>query len=599
MKCAMKHLVCALCLWGSYLAGAQPYVPEGYTELARSDEEFTSAKLVPAQDGEQYGVALLFEGSNDLHYYADAKSAPLAGMELTVKAEAEGLTFGEPRLPQSSIFQDPALGKPINVFVGQFQVFIPLTTVPGSNQTYPVTVTIDGLTCTSTACLPPFTQTLTLDLTPAAADWVSVETSAPQAAGTSKSAASAKPIIWGNVIRYLFLALIAGILINAMPCVLPVIPIIIMRLVEQSRQSTSQRLLSGVSFCLGIILFFAGFAAVAAVINVTTGSAISLNSMFRDPNLAIGLFLLIVLFALVMLDFLPLLLPSAVSGHQTRGSGAGAALGTGFFAAILSIPCTGALLGSVLVWAQTQPIWVSSLCILLMGVGMALPYALIIANPALLNRLPKPGAWMEHFKKTCGFLLLFIAVKLSLAALPKERLINVLLYGVVFSFCVWVWGTWVTFSTPARKKWGVRLGMLVLAVVAGLWLLPSHTALVPWQSYDALAIKQAADKDQPVLIKFTADWCSNCKVLDRRVYQSKDVADLIEAKGVLPIMADTTSKNFPATLDLSAVYGEAGNVPVTILLLPGQAPVKLGGIFQKQTLTDILSALPTVKTKTR
>jgi thiol:disulfide interchange protein DsbD len=445
----------------------------------------------------------------------------------------------------------------------------------------------------------PFTNTLTLDLTPDTANWVSIETSAPQSAETPKSTASAPPIIWANVIRYLFLALVAGILINAMPCVLPVIPIIIMRLVEQSRQSTSQRLLAGLSFCLGIILFFAGFAMVAAIINVTTGSAVNLNSMFRNPNLAIGLFLLIVLFALIMLDLLPLLLPSAVSGHQTQGSGVGAALGTGFFAAILSIPCTGALLGSVLVWAQTQPIWISSLCILLMGVGMALPYALVISNPALLNRLPKPGAWMEHFKKTCGFLLLFIAVKLSLAALPKERLINVLLYGVVFSFCVWVWGTWVTFSTPARKKWGVRLGMLVLAVVAGFWLLPSQVALVPWQSYDALAIKQAVDKDQPVLIKFTADWCSNCKVLERRVYQSKDVADLIEAKGILPIKADTTTKDLPATVDLSAVYGEAGNIPVTILLLPGQEPVKLGGIFQKQTLTKILSGLPTVKTKTR
>ena len=592
MKRRITGLVCAICLWMSSSVGAQLPVPEDYTELARSDAEFSAAKLVAAKYEDQEGLGLLFEGSEDLHYYADSESAPVEGMELTVVAQAEGLVFGTPILPQSSLFVDPALGKTINVFVGQFQVFIPMVTVPNPTTTYSVTVTIDALTCTSTECLPPFTQTLTLDLTPGAADWITLAAPTPKTP-QPEDVAPAAPIIWGQVLRYLFLALIAGVLINAMPCVLPVIPIIIMRLVEQSKQSRSQRLLAGASFCFGIILFFAGFAAIAAVINLTTGSVINLNSLFRDPNLAIGLFLIIVLFALIMVDFLPLLLPSSVAGHQTQGSGAGAALGTGFFAAILSIPCSGALLGSVLVWAQTQPIWVSSLCILFMGLGMALPYALIISNPALLNRLPKPGVWMEHFKKACGFLLLFIAVKLSLAALPKDRLINVLLYGIVFSFCVWVSGTWVNFSTPANKKRLVRLGMLALAVGAGFWLLPSRVALVHWQSYDATTIQEATDSDQPVLIKFTADWCSNCKVVDRRVYHAKDVVDLIEAKGILPIKADTTTKDLPATLDLNALYGEAGNVPVTILLLPGQDPVKIRGIFKKQALTDILSDLPT------
>ncbi len=591
MKRTIAVLACVLSLGMSWSVGAQLLVPEGYTDLARSKNEFSAAQLVPARLGDQNGVALLFEGSNDLHYYADAESAPLEGMELTIKAEAEGLTFGEPQLPPSSPFHDPAMNETINVFVGQFPVFIPLNNIPDMSASYPVTVTIDGLTCTSTECLPPFTSTLTLDLTPDTADWITLEPVTSQTL-EPQHAAPALPIIWPQILRYLFLALIAGVLINAMPCVLPVIPIIIMRLVEQSKQSRSQRLLAGASFCSGIILFFAGFAAIAAIINLTTGSVINLNSLFRDPNLAIGMFLIIVLFALIMMDFLPLLLPSSVSGHQAKGSGAGAALGTGFFAAILSIPCSGALLGSVLVWAQTQPIWVSSLCILLMGLGMALPYALIISNPALLNRLPKPGAWMEHFKKACGFLLLFIAVKLSLAALPKDRLINVLLYGIVFSFCVWVGGTWVTFSTPANKKRLVRLSMLILAVGTGFWLLPSHEALVPWQSYDAAAIQEAGNRDQPVLIKFTADWCSNCKVVDRRVYHAKDVVDLIDAKGILPIKADTTTKDLPATLDLNALYGEAGNVPVTILLLPGQDPVKIRGIFKKQALIDILSDLP-------
>ena len=585
-------LVCALCLWLSWSATAQSFAPEGYTELARSGNEYSSARLVAARAGDQTGVALQFEGSHDLHYYADAESAVMPGSELMVAAEAEGLTFGTPLLPPSSPYYDAGQEKQINVFVGQFHIFIPITSTVDPGQTYSVRATINAQTCTSQDCQMPFTETLTLALASDTADWVTLEPLTSEAAGAPQETPPAPPIIWTQVLRYLGLALVAGILINAMPCVLPVIPIIIMRLVEQSKQSKSQRLIAGASFCAGIILFFVGFAAMAAIINLTTGSVINLNSLFRDPNLATGLFLLIVLFALVMMDFLPVLLPSSVAAHQSQGSGVGAALGTGFFAAILSIPCTGALLGSVLVWAQTQPIWVSSLCIGLMGVGMALPYAIIISNPALLSRLPKPGAWMEHFKKTCGFLLLFIAVKLSLAALPKERLINVLLYGVVFSFCVWVAGTWVTFSTPAKKKRFVRLGMLALAVGAGFWLLPSHAALVPWQPYDGTVIKGATEANQPVLIKFTADWCTNCKVVDRKVFQSKDVADLMDEKGVLPIKADTTTKDMPATVDLNAVYGQAGSVPVTLLLVPGQDPAAFPGIFKKQVLIEALSELP-------
>lgn len=602
MKQGNMILACAifLCMsWASHSQFSESFdfsLPTDYTELARSGDEYSSAKLVPARVEDQVGVGILFEGSEDLHYYADAASAFFPGSELTVKAEADGLTFGEPLLPPSSLYYDVGQEKQVNVFAGQFELFIPLVSEPAPDQTYSVRLTIDAQVCTKGECLQPFTKTLTLDLSPATADWVTIETSEvspsdPNAA--TKPAAPAPPIIWANVIRYSFLAILAGILINAMPCVLPVIPIIIMRLVEQSKQSTAQRLIAGLSFCLGIIGFFAAFAAIAAIVNVTTGSVLNLNSLFRDPNLAIGLFLVIVLFALIMLDFLPLLLPSSVSGHQSQGSGAGAALGTGFFAAILSIPCSGALLGSVLVWAQTQRLWVSSACILFMGLGMALPYALIISKPALLNRLPKPGAWMEHFKKTCGFLLLFIAVKLALAALPKERLINVGLYGIVFSFCVWVSGTWVTFSTPVGKKRLVRLAMVVLAVGAGLWLLPSRTALVPWQDYDASAIQAAQDNEQPVLIKFTADWCSNCKVVERKVYRNKGVVDLMESRGFLPIKADTTTKDLPATIDLNTLYGEAGNVPVTILLLPDQEePIKLRGIFKKQALRELLEPLP-------
>ena len=268
----------------------------------------------------------------------------------------------------------------------------------------------------------------------------------------------------------------------------------------------------------------------------------------------------------------------------------------GFFAGILSTPCSGALLGFVLVWAQTQTLLVSSTAIVLMGVGMALPYAVIVSIPSLLERIPKPGTWMEIFKKSTGFLLFLIAAKLTLAALPKDRLMNVLMYGIVFSFCVWMWGKWVGFGTPVGKRRLVRGIALAIAVATGFWLLPAggppEGAEIAWLPYSRDAVQSATAQKQPVLLKFTADWCTNCKVVEKYVYHVPEVAELIAKKNVLPIKADTTLIDYPATADFGDIYGEAGNLPVTIVLLPDGTQEKLRGTFDKKDLIEILEKLP-------
>lgn len=594
----------AILMAQGFLDGGSAFslVPEDYTELASLDDQFTAAKLAPAQRGSQRGLGVLFTGTDDLHYYAHAKAAPSPEFGLSVGAQSADTDFEEPILPQWTQFYDPFQEKDIDVYVGDFVVFIPLKN-PNVNKTLSVQVTISGLTCTSSTCLPPFEKTLSLDFDPQTATWLALsdtEPVAPQVSApaivTEPNAVSPSSVPSDGAGIYLLFAVLAGLSINIMPCVLPIIPIILMRLIEQSGQSPRKRLLQGSAFCGGIILFFAGFALVATIINVTTGAVIDLNSLFRYPAVAITLFLAIVTFALVMLDIIPLMLPSTVANRQSTGSGLGASLGTGFFAAVMSIPCSGALLGFVLVWAQTQPRLISNAAICLMGVGMALPYAVIIAIPALLSRIPKPGTWMEIFKKSCGFLLFFIAIKLSLAALTKERLLNVLLYGVIFSFCVWMWGQWVNFSTPVRRKWGVRAVALGLAIASGYWLLPAHelpeNLRIDWQDYDAAMVEKATASERAVVLKFTADWCTQCKVVERKVYQSIDIVDLIRDKNVLAIKADTTTSTSPATRDFKSRYGEAGNVPVTIVLIPDQAPRKLRGTFDKTALATLLNPLP-------
>jgi thiol:disulfide interchange protein DsbD len=198
---------------------------------------------------------------------------------------------------------------------------------------------------------------------------------------------------------------------------------------------------------------------------------------------------------------------------------------------------------------------------------------------------------MEIFKKTGGFLLLIIAAKFMLAGLTKEHMLNVLLYGVIFAFCVWMWGTWVTFSTPKGKKWSVRLVALAIAVATGFWLLPAPgQSQIDWQKYEPTVVQNALEENKPVLIKFTADWCTNCKIVEREVYQNPDIASFLDQKGFVAIKADTTQETYQATVDYKTIFKEAGNVPNTILLNPDtQTMTKIRGIFTPEELQKAIN----------
>ena len=578
-------------------------------DIVRHQEEFSSARVERGQRSREPGLVVKFRGTEDLHYYALEKTAPAPGLQLKVGAQSDQLTFGPAQFHEVEYLND-STGKRIEVYAGDFEVFLPITAGLEEGKAATAVVTIQGIACTSQLCLPPFKKTIDVSVGPEGQPMQAVESAAARPQAAEMQSQTTGPDLQGNrplaetlsgwketvggepaqtrtVPFYFLLAVLAGLSINIMPCVLPVLPLIVMRLVSQAKESGPRRLALGLAFCGGIVLFFAVFALISAIIAISTGTAIDLNSIYRNPPAVITLFLLIVFFALVFLDVLTIALPSSVSGHQSR-PGFGGSVGMGFFAGVLSIPCSGALIGAVLVWAQTQPLVVSSAALVLMGVGMALPYGVLVSVPRLMDYLPKPGGWMEIFKKTGGFLLLLIAAKFTLAALPKERLINVLLYGVIFSFCVWMWGQWVGYSAPAGRKWAVRALAVLIAVAAGFWLLPApEEPKVDWQPYEADAIAQALAEDRPVVIKFTADWCTNCKVVESRVYRDPAIARLIEERGFLPVMADTTQADFPAAADLNTVFGEAGNVPVTVILDPArQTMIKLRGIFSPQEFKE-------------
>lgn len=593
---AICILLANVCAWGHSISNSNSAAPAdptssnavvGPIELFRYENEFSSVRIEPARMGSKAGIAVMFEGTEDLHYYAKAETAPAEGFELKIEAKSDTLVFSEATFPKWGILKDP-LGKNIEVYVGKFTVFVPIesatTTQPDTVEHADVEVKISGMACTSKVCLQRPEKVLRTSVNWSQRDsWkqITLETSTGADEAVSGPAYSA----WFA----LALAFVAGLALNIMPCVWPVLPIIIMRIVDQAKKGRRQSIMMGLAFCIGILLFFACLAGANIILQSFYDRTLSWGDHLRNPVIVMALALLMIVMALFMFGIFTITVPSSIAGKSGSGKGYAGSLGMGFLAAILSTPCSFGILTVAFVWAQGQSLPLGTLAIMVIGLGMAVPYAILTSVPGWLNRLPRAGRWMELFKQTLGFVLLIIAVKLIKAA-PQESKINLLYFAVVLSFGIWMWGTWVTYGTKISRKLIVR-GIAILLVILAAWLF-FRPELVDWQDYDSALIESAKSEQKPILIKFTADWCTNCEVVDKFVYQRNDIAKLIDKKGVVAIEADTTETNQPATLDLKNLYSEPG-VPVTILLLPGQSePIRLRELFFHDKLRELLENLP-------
>ena len=551
------------------------------------------------QPGGKSVLAVRFEAAKDWHFYASAETAP-GGMNLKLEPSAEKfVSFSEPIFPEPHLYFDKSSGEKLKVFSDKFTVFLPFSVSgvqlkPGESITIAAKIGIDGAMCSDIQCRMPEFGALSANIKISGdAAMTNAKFTLPEGTIQTKTDGVA-PVLKGTNYSVWFalgLAILAGLSLNIMPCVWPVLPLIVMRIVEQAKQDKGKSTAMGLAFCLGILLFFACLAGTNIVLQLFYGTVLQWGDQFRNPAILVGMALLLVVLALFMFDVFTITVPSSVANKTGSGKGYPGAIGMGFLAAILSTPCSFAILAAAFAWAQGQPLPLATLAIMAIGVGMAVPYAILTSMPGLLNRLPKAGRWMELFKQAVGFILLMISMWL-IAALPQVRRMDVLYFAVVLSFCIWMWGGWVSYNTKPFRKWLVRIIAVALAVAAGWTFLPAPANNIDWQHYDADLIETAKTEGKPVLVKFTADWCLSCLTVEKVIYSRKDIAKLIKEKGVLAIKADTTTRDMPATLALKNIYNEPG-VPVSMLFMPGEKePLRWRGKSFADELKTLLESLP-------
>jgi len=377
--------------------------------------------------------------------------------------------------------------------------------------------------------------------------------------------------------------------------VLPVIPLKVLGLVQHARESRRRFVTFALAFMGGMMLFFLVIAAVNIAIRLATHQAFNWGQHFQSHVLLIAATLVVVMVAANLFGLFTVIVPWLGGVGGSSGAlvqpGHLSAVGNGALTAFLSTPCSFGILTLAFGWAQLQPLWLGTLAILFIGLGMAAPYGILTAFPSLLGGLPRPGRWMELFKQSMGFVMLLVAVWLIGVLAEQTYPLWVAGYCVVFALGLWMWGTWVRYDdSPGRKV--VLRGLAAAVVLApAYWMLrPPRPLAVNFAQFDSARIAAARREGRTVLVDFTARWCLTCTTVEALVYDDAEVARRLNKGDILVVRGDITTADMPANEMLYEELKEPG-VPVSVIFPPGgRPPIRLYGVFSKADLFKALEA---------
>ena len=381
---------------------------------------------------------------------------------------------------------------------------------------------------------------------------------APTAAAQPSSTTQATAVgsVFGfETIQKFGLALLAGLVLNLMPCVLPVIGLKVMSFVQQAGESPGRILWLNVCYVAGIVAVFMGLASMAAFFGWAWGQ------QFQKPEFGIVLVSIVFVFALSSLGVWEIPIPgfagSGAAADLSEKEGPAGAFFKGILTTLLATPCSGPLLVPTLAWAAKQPKPVVFGTFFFMGIGMGLPYLLFGLSPKLMKTiLPKPGAWMDTFKQVMGFVLLATVVWIF-SFLDKDYFVPTLALLFSLWFACWYIGR-IPITADSMQKFKGYAVALLLAVSLGyfsFWALGKTDGNKKWETFSAERLAELQNEGRPVFIQFTADWCLTCKSNEKTGLKPERSQKFLAEHGVTPLVADLTKEN----LEANALLDELGN----------------------------------------
>ncbi|WP_027329087.1 protein-disulfide reductase DsbD family protein [Marinimicrobium agarilyticum] len=376
-------------------------------------------------------------------------------------------------------------------------------------------------------------------------------------------------------------AIAGGVILNLMPCVFPVLSIKLFSLVQSG--SGQSHLREGLIYSAGVLVTFAALGGLLLALRAG-GSAVGWGFQLQSPIVVLAL---IVLFWLMGLAF------SGVFefGHKLMnlaGRANGGSFVTGVLAVFVAAPCTGPFMGAALGAATVLPA-ISAMAIFIgLGIGLAAPFLVLAATPALIKKLPRPGPWMETLKQFFAFPLYATVIWLAwvMAELTGSAgwlIVSTLLLALTFSLWLGSGGGKVRRTLATA----LALAALVSAFSSVTHLKPGAAeASGFWQPYDRDAIAAALAEDRPVFIDYTAAWCITCQVNKKLVLTTSQTTELFKRHNVLAIRADWTDHNAEITRALEALG--RNSVPVYAWYASGaDQPELLPQLLQQRMISAL------------
>ncbi len=403
----------------------------------------------------------------------------------------------------------------------------------------------------------------------------------------------------------LLFAFLGGMILNLMPCVLPVLSIKILGFVQQSGEDKSKIVQHGVLFTVGVVASFLILAGLLLILRAG-GEQLGWGFQLQSPLFLIILSVLLLLFALSLFGVFEIGTSAGNIGGkiENRGGNIGAIM-SGVAATVLATPCTAPFMGSALGFAITQPVFVTLSVFAFLALGMAFPYLLLSIFPQWLRFIPKPGNWMNTLKQFMGFLLLATIIWLAwvLGIQAGSDAITGLMGALLLAgLAAWIYGKWgsVLNKTGTRITASVTAISLVIAsVTAANSFIPeeplSNTTIkksnstLPWEKFSQEKVDKLVAEGEKVFIDFTAAWCLSCQVNEKVVLNTQEVVNKFAELNVVPLKADWTSRD-PEITKALAKFGR-NSVPLYVLYDSEGNVTKLPEILTPGIVLDALEKL--------
>jgi thiol:disulfide interchange protein len=412
-----------------------------------------------------------------------------------------------------------------------------------------------------------------------------------------------QPGLW----QALFFGFLGGLILNLMPCVLPVISLKIFGFIRQAGDHPERILRHGLAFVAGIFVWFLGLGVVIVALKFA-GSEVTWAFQFQNPWFNFIISCIVVVFALNLFGVFEIVLPGRATTALADASAQEGYAGSffqGIFATLLATPCTAPFLGTALGFAFSQ----SWLLILAMfgsvALGMSAPYFFLSARPGWMKLLPKPGAWMERVKQFMGFPLLATLLWL-LYILGNQRGLDAVIWTCAFLLCLalacWIYGAFCGSLSSQRARVASLTVMLLLVLFGARSFLPGIFAdsQVPaaakasgggiaWEPFSQKELDGLLQAGKAVFVDFTADWCISCKFNERTAIDVPAVRQAFAKDGIVAMKADWTNANPEITAALKK-FGRVG-VPFYVLYPPGRPdqPIILPELLTEKIVLEALS----------